>query len=84
MFGQVGIVDTVARYVDFFGTPEERQLFFDQFFKYFVFLLVITSNIYRLTKKTSALFSASFLVLEKVLYDIVRCSQDITSLFFKN
>ena len=51
MFGQIGVVDTVARHVDFFRTPEERQLFFDQFFKYFVFLLVITSNIYRLTKK---------------------------------
>ena len=76
VFGQIGVVDTVARHIDFFGTPEERQLFFDQFFKYFVFLLVITGNIYRLTKNIGS-FRASFLVLEKVLYDIVRCSQDM-------
>ena len=51
MFGQVGVVDTVARDIDFFRPPEERQLFFNQFFKYFVFLLVITCNIHRLTEK---------------------------------
>ena len=51
VFGQIGVVDTVARHVDFFRPPEKRQLFFNQFFKYFVFLLVIAGNIYRLTKK---------------------------------
>ena len=51
VFRQIGVVNTVARHVDFFRTPEERQLFFNQFFKYFVFLLVITGDIYRLTKK---------------------------------
>ena len=51
VFGQVGIIDTVARYVDLFRPPEKRQLFFNQFFKYFVFLLVITGNIHRLAEK---------------------------------
>ena len=51
VFGQIGVVNTVARHVDFFRPPEKRQLLFNQFFKYFVFLLVITSNIHRLTKK---------------------------------
>ena len=76
MLRQIGVVDAVARHVDFFWPPEERQLFFNQFLKYFVFLLVITGDIYRLTKNIGS-FNASFLVLEKVLYDIVRCSQDM-------
>ena len=41
----------IEKQLSFFWRPEERQLFFDQFFKYFVFLLVITGDIYRLTKK---------------------------------
>ena len=51
VFGQIGVVDTVARHVDFFRAPEKRQLLFNQFLKYFVFLLVIAGDIYRLTKK---------------------------------
>ena len=49
--GQVGVVDAVARYVDLFRPPEEGKLLFNQFFKYFVFLLVIAGNVYGLAEK---------------------------------
>ena len=49
--GQVGVVDAVARYVDLFRPPEEGKLFFNQFFKYFVFLLVVAGNVDGLAEK---------------------------------
>ena len=60
----------------FLPAAKRKTVVFNQFFKYFVFLLVITGNIYRLTENIGSL-SASFLVLEKVLYDMTRCSQDM-------
>ncbi|CQT36164.1 Uncharacterised protein [Salmonella enterica subsp. enterica serovar Typhi] len=45
------IVDTIAGDVDLFRTPEERELFFDQFFEDVIFLLVIACNVDRLAKE---------------------------------
>ena len=49
--GQVGVVDAVARNVDFFGTPEKGNLLFNQLFKDFVALLVVARHIDRLAEK---------------------------------
>src|SRR5690606_3294403 len=45
------VIDAVLRDIDFLGTPEERELLFDQFLEDRVFLLVIASNIDRLPKE---------------------------------
>ena len=49
--GQVGVVDAVARNVDFFGTPEKGNLLFNQLFEDFVALLVVARHIDRLAEK---------------------------------
>ena len=45
MLGQIAVIQTVLRHVDFFWTPKERQLLFDEFFENFVFLLVVTGDV---------------------------------------
>ncbi len=55
--------------VDLFRTPEERELFFDQFFEDVIFLLVIACNVDRLAKEHGFLELIVF-VCEKVVYAI--------------
>ena len=45
------VVGSVLRNIDFLRSPKKRQLFFNQFFKNRVLLLVITCDIDVLTKK---------------------------------
>src|SRR5690554_206268 len=51
MIRQITKVGTILRNIHFFWSPEKRQLFFNQFFKNRVFLLVVTSDVNRLSKK---------------------------------
>jgi transposase len=44
MFRQCLEVDTIARNIDFFRTPEEGELLFDQFFKDVIFLLIVAAT----------------------------------------
>lgn len=72
MLGQIGVVDAVARYVDFFRPPEEGKLFFNQFFKHFKFLLVVAGDVDRLAEKHRLFERVVFLFAEcAVLHDEV-------------
>ena len=51
VFRQRLVVDTVAGNVNFFRTPEERELFFNQLFEDVIFLLIVAGDVHRLTKK---------------------------------
>ncbi len=44
-------MNTVTRNVNFFRTPEERELLLDQLFEDVIFLLIVASHVDRLTKK---------------------------------
>jgi hypothetical protein len=45
------VIYTVAGDVNFFRTPEERELLFDQLFEDVIFLLIVASHVDRLTKE---------------------------------
>ncbi len=51
VFRQCLVIDTVARNVNFFRTPEERELLFDQLFEDVLFWLIVASHVDRLTKE---------------------------------
>ena len=51
VFRQCLVIDTVAGDVNFFRTPEERELLFDQLFEDVIFLLIVASHVDRLTKE---------------------------------
>ena len=51
VFRQRLVVDTVAGDVNFFRTPEEGELLFDQLFEDVIFLLIVTGDVNRLAKK---------------------------------
>ena len=51
VFWQRLIVNTVARNVHFFRTPEEGELLFNQLFENVIFLLVVACHVDRLAKE---------------------------------
>lgn len=67
VFRQRLVVDTVAGDVNFFRTPEEGELFFDQLFEDVIFLLIVTGDVNRLAKNIGS-SSWLFFVCEKVVY----------------
>lgn len=61
------VIYTVAGDVNFFRTPEERELLFDQLFEDVIFLLIVASHVDRLTKE-HRFFELIIFVCEKVVY----------------
>ena len=77
-FSQLLKVHAVTSYIDFFRTPEEGDLLFNQLLEDAVFLLIVTGHVNRVTEKHRFYERIDALLIKRCIFHNCNLARFIT------